>query len=290
MMFSYFYYTLIRKKDFTMSEKRKEISSSTICSGLTGYILTERELPELASIGIRNCGDTNQTAPYEMIRLAGEEKQHVTLWFVRTENLIFESGCQVFHVEPYALVVQNSAFNRRAVVNEGMFSSLHFYLPGLSLEPGVYPASCLNELAQVMSMLHRECIEYSGPSVRKRLLVELLDSYLKKELTRPSSNELLQKAMELVEKQIGHPWTTRMLAEKLHVSPSLLYQKAAAFKRGSPGQMIAAIKFQRADYLLRYTNMSLTEIALQIGYSSAFAFSKAYLKHCGKRPGAARKE
>lgn len=91
---------------------------------------------------------------------------------------------------------------------------------------------------------------------------------------------------------IRHPeelWTTSKLARKLKISDSLLYKRCIEYYHKPPSEVIAELKMRLADELLIATDRNLEEIARQLGYSSAFAFSKAYRKVTGCRPGARRR-
>ena len=85
-------------------------------------------------------------------------------------------------------------------------------------------------------------------------------------------------------------WTTAKLAHKLNVSESLLYKLCLKRYQKSPSRIIGEIKIRQANELLYNTDSQLESIAEQLGYSSAFAFSKAYFKLAGFRPGAIRKK
>jgi len=80
------------------------------------------------------------------------------------------------------------------------------------------------------------------------------------------------------------------LAKKMNMSPSLLYQLCRKLHGRSPRELIADIKFRFASELLRRTDDRLDAIANAVGYSSAFAFSKAFFKHTGKRPAQIREK
>lgn len=60
--------------------------------------------------------------------------------------------------------------------------------------------------------------------------------------------------------------------------------------RTLPGELIDEIRFQFASEMLLRTDAKLDEIAAQMGYSNAFAFSKAFTRHTGKSPREYRKE
>ena len=97
------------------------------------------------------------------------------------------------------------------------------------------------------------------------------------------------KIQAVIEKEPAAPWSTRMLAKRFHLSDSLLYKLCMAELGKNPSQIIASIKMGQAEALLRCSDAPLDSIALHLGYSSAYAFSKAFYRFCGCRPGVFRR-
>jgi two-component system response regulator YesN len=56
-----------------------------------------------------------------------------------------------------------------------------------------------------------------------------------------------------------------------------------------PMGLVTRLRMDRAMELLHSTNRKIEDIADEAGYSSAHAFSEAFLKHVGKRPGGFRR-
>ena len=58
----------------------------------------------------------------------------------------------------------------------------------------------------------------------------------------------------------------------------------------APGEMCRRLRMQRAAWQLRYTDASITAIALGAGLGSSQAFAKAFRRHYGCTPGAFRRD
>jgi len=273
-----------------MSEKMEIISNSTKFSYCKIEGMSLLDFPELADCGISACGEAEQGTPYQMLRAGGSEKQHTTLWFMLEGTMTFMTGKWTFEAPPGSLMIQDSAMDRNCVMESGVFRHVFLTLPGVSHTPGVIPAQYTGEIRALLKMLRRERFSQNRDTHRPQLLAELLNGYVRQELSREENPFLLDNAVKLIESDIRRPWTTSTLAEKLKLSPSGLYLKCMKHFGFPPKTLVAKLKFQRAQSLLFHTNMKLNEIAREIGYGNAYAFSKAFRKQTGMPPGAVRKK
>ncbi len=276
-----------------MSSSLKIISNSTKHSGFlfcTSF-RSERDLPSLEERGIRNGGIAAIRAPYEMRRAGGTENRHITVWLILEGTVHFEIPGRRFTAPPGCTLIMNSDVDRLCRVDSGIFRHIYFTInpDGLAGE-AVYPSSYAVEINNLLAMLFRETLESaeSGSECRRHLGTLLAD-YLQRELRRSPAPARLKKLFELLESDLTTLWTTATLAEKLHMSPSLLYQLCRKECGRAPGEIISEVKFRYASELLRRTDDKIDSIAAAVGYGNAFAFSKAFHKFTGKRPGELRK-
>jgi len=244
-----------------------------------------REVSELKTYGILLAGEAELGAPYEMRRAAGSETQHTTVWVILEGEVNFEIPGKQFIAGPDMIIVHSSATNRLCKVEQGVFRHLYFHLPNRNLDTAVFPASYTHELEELLGMLEREIHGPASNAARRNMLAALISSYLEKELEGSAEPLRLRKMIELIEERLEKKWTTSSLAGQMHISPSLLYQLCMRYYGESPGNVVRKIKFIRAAALLHQSDLSLEEIAMMIGYSNSFAFSKAYYKYTGRRPG-----
>ncbi len=97
------------------------------------------------------------------------------------------------------------------------------------------------------------------------------------------------RVLELLHGQPGEPWTLETLGEKAGLSRSVLHERFVHFVGQPPMQYLAAWRMQLASARLRDTDDKLIEIALDVGYESEAAFSRAFERAVGEAPGAWRR-
>lgn len=277
-----------------MSSSLKIISNSTKHSGFESCssFLSEQDIPLLKENGIRSGGIASIRAPYEMRRAGGTEARHVTVWMILEGTVHFEIPGRRFTAPPGSTLVMNSDVDRLCRVNTGIFRHIFFMIPPDTLtEQSVYPSTYAKEIGDILNMIFRENLEFADKdSECKRHLGMLLTDYLQRELHHSPTPLRLKKMFDLLESDMDTLWSTAALAEALHMSPSLLYQLCRKHCGRAPGEIISDVKFRYASELLQQTGDKIESIAAAIGYSNAFAFSKAFYKFTGKRPKDVRKQ
>jgi AraC-like DNA-binding protein len=88
----------------------------------------------------------------------------------------------------------------------------------------------------------------------------------------------------------GEPWTIETLAEGIGLSRSALHERFVHFIGQPPMQYLAQWRMQVASNLLLQSFASVAAIALEVGYDSEAAFSRAFKRIVGVPPGAWRKQ
>lgn len=94
----------------------------------------------------------------------------------------------------------------------------------------------------------------------------------------------IRAALENLHRKIDQPWTLASLAASVGVSRASL---AARFKDAlgvTPMHYLASLRIDRGKHLTLDTGATLEEVARRVGYSSAFAYSKAYKRMRGHSP------
>ena len=100
----------------------------------------------------------------------------------------------------------------------------------------------------------------------------------------------LEKLWSEVNADLKADWTVERLASRAKVSSGYLHKLVLKYFNVRPMQMVLRLRMNHAMELLINTNLSLDSIAEEVGYGTAYAFSKAFLRYSGKRPGAFRHE
>jgi AraC-like DNA-binding protein len=97
-------------------------------------------------------------------------------------------------------------------------------------------------------------------------------------------DSLVLSALEVLHKNLKENWTIESLAKCLGISRANL---AARFKEIlfiPPMEYLAKVRMEKAREMFVKENTTLEEVAQAVGYSSAFAFSKAYKRIFGNSP------
>jgi AraC-like DNA-binding protein len=96
------------------------------------------------------------------------------------------------------------------------------------------------------------------------------------------------RALALLHDDPARPWTLERLCEEAGLSRSSLHERFVLFTGQPPMQYLAQWRMQVAAGLLRDTGAKVVDVALQVGYESEAAFSRAFRRVVGVAPGAWR--
>lgn len=97
------------------------------------------------------------------------------------------------------------------------------------------------------------------------------------------------RALALLHEKPAEPWTLERLGEEAGLSRSSLHERFVHFIGQPPMQYLAQWRMQLAAAQLRDTDAKLIEIALDVGYESEAAFSRAFKRAVGESPGTWRR-
>jgi AraC-like DNA-binding protein len=97
------------------------------------------------------------------------------------------------------------------------------------------------------------------------------------------------RALARMHERPAEPWTLERLAEETAMSRSVFHERFVHFVGQPPMQYLTRWRMQVAAGLLRETQAKLVEVALEVGYESEAAFSRAFRRLVGAPPGAWRR-
>ena len=100
----------------------------------------------------------------------------------------------------------------------------------------------------------------------------------------------LRRAVGAVLAQPDDPHSLTSLAELVGLSRSAFARDFARSLGVTPMAFVRRVRMQRATQLLRSTDLTVTAIAHQVGFSSRAHFSRAFAKRFGRSPSAYRTE
>ncbi|ACY15491.1 transcriptional regulator, AraC family [Haliangium ochraceum DSM 14365] len=106
---------------------------------------------------------------------------------------------------------------------------------------------------------------------------------------RALSDPVVGPALSLIHTRYRAPWTVAALATAVGVSRSGFAQRFRALLGEPPLRYLVGWRMTKAAARLRVTSDSVAEIADEVGYASAAAFSKAFKQWAGVGPDAFRR-
>ena len=126
-------------------------------------------------------------------------------------------------------------------------------------------------------------------SLMKVLLIELLqDAKAGSAPQYPTAshweNEIVDRAMQMISANLHRKLSLEELAEQVHISVPYLYKLFQVHLGTSPGKYIAKIRIEECKILLREGQMSMSQIAARMGFSSQQQFSRQFSAICGISP------
>ena len=118
------------------------------------------------------------------------------------------------------------------------------------------------------------------------------NTFLENPSTPTNPDEVfLQKLKKCIEEEMTSPdFDIDVLRKKMALSRTALYNKTNALVGMPPGEFIRFIRLNHAKRLLKQTNLSITEIAYQSGFSSQSFFSRTFSSQEGQSPTSFRNE
>jgi len=100
---------------------------------------------------------------------------------------------------------------------------------------------------------------------------------------------IVGRALALLHEGPAHPWTLEGLARDVGTSRSVLADRFAHFVGHPPMQYLARWRMQVAARLLAEGVRKVSGAALEVGYDSEAAFSRAFKRVAGVSPGVWRR-
>ena len=97
------------------------------------------------------------------------------------------------------------------------------------------------------------------------------------------------KALELMHARPDHDWTVDDIAREVGLSRSALHERFVQYLGYPPMHYLANWRIQLGSRLLRESNRTVATVALDVGYDSEAAFSRAFKRMVGMSPAAWRK-
>ena len=158
------------------------------------------------------------------------------------------------------------------------------------------PYRTLNETVEFEHMLARYvrlflvktfAAQEEGQLILKQLMIHLLRSDLDEPVERHVSNQLSEAIHEIanyISQNPGAAHRVEDLAARAGLSPRYFSIKFKELIGSSVQSYVIRTRIERAQHLLLYAGMNVTEVADALGYRDIFFFSRQFKQHTGKSP------
>jgi signal transduction histidine kinase/DNA-binding response OmpR family regulator len=101
----------------------------------------------------------------------------------------------------------------------------------------------------------------------------------------------LKKFHEVIEEHLDKKdFSIPQIAQVLQMSQVQVYRKIKGLTGKTPTQYIRSIRMKKAMHLLQHTNLNISEITYQLGYSDPNYFSRIFQQYFGQTPSSIRKK
>jgi len=103
--------------------------------------------------------------------------------------------------------------------------------------------------------------------------------------TNPVEQKFYKELNDIILENIeNHDFSVVILAEHMGMSRIQLYRKVNSITKKSPAELIRKIRMNHSKVLLKNNNLSVSEIAIKIGYSESSSFIRAFVQEYGMSP------
>ena len=99
----------------------------------------------------------------------------------------------------------------------------------------------------------------------------------------------LAQVVALVHERPAEPWTVELLAREVHLSRATLARRFAEVVGEPPLAYLARWRMHVAAQRLKYSTDTVGVIAREVGYTSEYAFNRAFARYRGQPPGRYRR-
>ena len=106
---------------------------------------------------------------------------------------------------------------------------------------------------------------------------------------RALRDPLLARVIAAMHARPAEPWTVESLAREIHVSRATLARRFADVVGEPPLTYLTRWRMHLASQKLKYSTETVDAIAREVGYTSEYAFNRAFARHHGQPPGRYRR-
>ena len=244
-----------------------------------------------------------------------EGKIEASITNVSRGDLMVQTACDILHGKPFVRdtflqpVLVDSSSKRlmmrmsEEINNEGkVIKTMQMRMDGLWGEADMLKNTnlvltcCLVLLALLTGAVvlmfryrlrvHRERTENTVALAKQQQQLDKISAELSQVKAVQSQNEkFMEHLQELIDKHLDNPeLSIEMLSSELGISRAQLFRKIKALTGVPPVDLIRQIRLQKAHQMLKQTDLSVSEIAYSVGFTSSSYFAKCYKDFFGIAP------
>ena len=257
-------------------------------------ILDHPQTAALRAAGVRAVG-VDHRAPDEVW---GEGLRPTYLFFYVAEGVVASADDSARAHAGEMLCVPPKALKRLQTM-EGPLVATYIHLAAFApwtalAEEGyqVYAARHAALLREAVTTLGRETLSGTAAAgTAAEQLCQLVLHYALQLVQQTESPQDQATRLRLVDlwhavgDELDHDWTVAALAARAAMSPGHFHREVRRLFGQRPMQIVRRLRMERVAALLKTTALDLAAIADEVGYSTAYALSNAFLRHTGTRPG-----
>lgn len=110
-------------------------------------------------------------------------------------------------------------------------------------------------------------------------------SYMEGQLVKSENRDFLYQLNQVIEKNLNnHSITNAEIAEAMNLSPRTFYRKLKELQLPSPKEYIKVYRMEKAEKMLRTSNILVQEVIYECGYNNRSLFYKDFMERNGVSP------
>jgi AraC-like DNA-binding protein len=248
--------------------------------------------PEIARLGIQLSGISTMIDTFHLQRV--DPDNHTVIYTLAGQGLLTTPNGE-FYTQKNSMITiaAHSPFSIQLQVSP--WKIVWFNLNTISHWQALYKRPPMQNFCfRAMAIYHLLGLVFHEKHKTPRTnWLNQLDIYLNesfnKDIRATPEQDRLDHIFHKVNSQLQMAWTIERLSAQAHYSAAHLHRLCQQRFGRSPIQQVIFLRMERAKYLLIYTNLSIAQIAEQVGYQEVSNFSKRFKKSLGSSPAAFRK-
>lgn len=119
----------------------------------------------------------------------------------------------------------------------------------------------------------------------KNKFLNLLDIDIEKDSVNNSDKQFYDKSIRILEKNIQNvDFDVKLFTQEMGMSKSIIYRRMSKITNIGINELMLKVRMNRASQLLIYSNKTIEDISVLVGFKSSKYFSTTFKKHYKKTP------